>query len=931
MIELNNEIRKSLIDREIKSGGHNPRIVVNEKSKTIKERIKKLLAKSERVDIAVSYVVWSGLSLIYDDLKKFSSTSRLILTTEGMVTDIRSLQRLMELDMQVKVYYPQNGDAGFHLKTYLFEGDNENTLLIGSANISGRAFGVVHEMAVEINSEDKGYIVEEYKEVIDSLWNDPKTEKLSQELIDRYTEIYNEKKKAAAQFKETTLAQGQITPNFMQEKALKELEKCRAVNDRGLVIAATGTGKTYLSAFDVRNSQSKKTLFLVHNRLIMTDAIKTYTKVFPGKKIVELTSQNRDQLESSEIVFTTDKTAANLLMNKVNKQYFDYIVYDEAHKVGQGTKYSELIDYFEPKFSLGITATPERTDDSKYLFRTFDYVVPYEIRLLEALEHELVCPFTYYGVNIENELLEFEGTRDYKGLAEYIKKLIDQKGHYGEKLKALTFCKDIKEAKRIAEALCLAGIKSVSATSDDAGRTEIEEYIEELKSDEKETLEMICVVDKFNEGVDIPDVNTIVMLRNTQSSIIYLQQLGRGLRRTSDPNKYVTIFDIIGNSEKSYSIAQVLTGNETVDKRKLYQYANEGFDNVSPFINVEMEEKAIEKIFESLSKNFKVETEIKQKFQLELGRFEMIPSLKELYLNPNFKELELLQLLFKNFYDPFEKYYKEKYDIELSNKFVGNFFSLISQFVFRSYNQKDLKDYVKILKGELIENERLLRILLPLENEYGIKTAINSEYNKAGKNYPTAFLKTTKGIMINQEVIEELKRNNAYGLFQEHVELFEYISLKETTPMKLFELVTKAEFLYNVGSEDCYMNAIGEREDKENKTVYCAINISDGKGTYDNTLLDGQRLIYHTQTSKTKEEAEKKIQRFLSEEYTFYICAQFPHLGYSNTSFFNLGKVKILNVVEGKGSNKGTYQYNHEIEFELERSLPTEFMMDKAK
>lgn len=925
-MEMNTAVTKSLFDKEVDSLVYNPNIVINENTKNIKDKIQELLRSSSRVDIAVSYVVWSGLSLIYDDLKKFDSNSRLLLTTEGMVTDPRSLQKLSELNMQVKVYVPFNGAKGFHLKTYFFENEAKRTLLIGSSNISARAFGLVHEMAVEIDADSKGYIVEKYNEVFEQLWEDEYSEFLSKQYIDGYKTFYKEHRKMTRTIENLVEDNGLIKPNNMQEKALKALEECREISDRGLVIAATGTGKTYLSAFDVKNSNYKKVLFLVHNRLILTSAIKTFKKVFNNKSMLELTSSNIEEVYSSDFIFTTDKTAYNCLFNKIPKDYFEYIIYDEAHKIGLETKYSELLEYFIPKFTLGITATPERTDSPDYLFKTFKYSIPYEIRLLEAMKYELVCPFTYYGLTLKENLLKANEEYDYVELAKYLKKVIDEKGHYGEKLKCLIFCSSIGEAKSTSEELNKIGFKSVASVSSDSGndRDSTEKYITELKSDSEGTLEIICTVNKFNEGIDIPDINTIIMLRNTVSSIIYLQQLGRGLRKTNDQHKYVTIFDIIGNSKNNYSIAQVLTGNTTVDKRNLYRYANEEFQTVSPFINVQIEKEAMENIIKSISNNFTVKTKIKEKFRDELFRFKEIPTLLELYKNPNFKELDLLQLLFRNFYDPFEEYYNAKYSIEKGNKFLNDFLTLITQFVFRGYDKETLKDYVEILKGKKVKNTILKKVLLSTEVTDGISTFIFSDYYKSTKNNAKAFVISDNNLSLNNEIYKELEKNNAIKLFEEHIELFEYLSNQNEYEMKPFDLVDKGEFLFNSGSKDCYMNVVGERIDKDKKTVYCTIKITRKDSFYDNYIINDHKFVYYTQGSPTELKAKEKIDMFIKDDYKFKVCAQFPHLGYTSTAYFNLGEVKISKISEVKKTEKG--KFNHEIEFELKDKFPIELL-----
>lgn len=415
------------------------------------------------------------------------------------------------------------------------------------------------------------------------------------------------------------------------------------------------------------------------------------------------------------------------------------------------------------------------------------------------------------------------------------------------------------------------------------------------------------------------------MLRNTTSSIIYLQQLGRGLRRTSDPDKFVTVLDLIGNSNNNYSIAQVLTANETADKRMLYHHVATSFESVSPFINVNIEEKAIENIISSISSNFTVKTILNKKFKEELARYKYIPRLVDLYNNPYLHELDLLQLLNKSFYEAFDRYYKTKYQTPLNNLFLRHFFRLITQFVFRGYDDFALKEYSDLLKGKRSDNKLLMKILLPQEFKDGIPSAINSNYNSKKFDLPEAFIIKKEGIKLNRQIITKLKELNAYELYLEHIELIELLATKENYQMKRFDLVEKAEFLFAEGASDCYMNAVGEMINHDKKVVYCTIKITKDDSPYDNHIIDERQFVYHTQNSISKKSAENKLNNLLKNNYEFKICAQFPHLGYSNTSFFNLGKLKLVSVSEViKNDEK---KYNHEITFELKEEFPQEFLM----
>jgi len=922
------KIEKSLVNRDVPVLTYNPQIIVNKHVKNIKHKIIENLNQSDSVDIAVSYVVMSGLQLLITSLEKFNTDSRLITTIDGYVTDPTSLSKLLDLNIKTKVYAPKESDKGFHLKSYAFKSNNNVKLMIGSANISSRAFAKAHEMMVEIDANESGHIIKEYSDAFNDLWEDQASIDLTIEFISQYEIEYKKYHTPQQVITDLNQISQNIIPNYMQMHALEHIEQSRS-EKKGLVIAATGTGKTYLSAFDVRNFGAKKVLFLAHNRLILTSAKKTYDTIFGNNQTIELNATNIDQIDAYAYIFTTDKTACDHIMNKVPSTYFDYIVYDEAHKIGEDTKYSKIFDYFKPDYALGITATPERTKHPEYLFKTFNYIIPYEIRLLDALNHELICPFTYFGYNTPEDILDSNERFLIPELSRYMQKLISQKGHYGKKTKGIVFCRDQKEAYELSESLNNIGFHAISVTSqkESLNREETEKAILSLASDDDGSLQFICVVNRFNEGIDIPEINVIFMLRNTESSIIYLQQLGRGLRKTFDPNKFVTVYDLIGNSKNNYSIAQVLTGNSTVDKREIYVHIRNQFNDVSPFLNVEIEKEAVDHILKSISNHFKVKTELKNKFMNAFYRYKSIPDLVDMFKMSEFKEIDLLQLLFNEFYTPFESYYAEKYDIKRNSLFLRNFFTMLNQFVFRGYNKTQLKDYIDVLEGKEVKNSVLSRILLFSHVSDGIATSVYSNYYKAGNNFTDIFIQNLDFIKLNEHIIDDLKKEHAYELFLEHIALYKVILERDVYELKPFDLLDKAEFLLLNDSKNCYMNAVGEMIDHHQKKVFCPITISKERKNYANSIEDDQTLVYCTQKTPSIERSRNKDYKITNGQYQFHICAKFPHLGYENTTYFNLDKLTYLDISETLKHPDGGYY--HQIKFKLDHKIPPEMLQYK--
>ncbi|NLC43481.1 MAG: DUF3427 domain-containing protein, partial [Clostridiales bacterium] len=366
-----------------------------------------------------------------------------------------------------------------------------------------------------------------------------------------------------------------------QRRALKELNRYRAVGTgRALVIAASGSGKTYLAAFDALNFDPKRLLYIVHEGSILRKSLETFQQVFGSSKSYGIFSGTSKEFDA-DFVFATNITMCRSL-ELFAKDEFDYIIIDECHHATADT-YKQIISYFEPEFLLGLTATPERMDNQD-VFELFEKNVPYELRLRDAIINSLVVPFKYYG--IRDTLVDYglSAQRERQMIAQltseehcdFIAKEIEAHRPQG-KLKALAFCRSINHARMMSEAM-----NEYFNTAYLTGRNDIGERIRaynDLQSDQAE-LEILFTVDILNEGVDIPGVNMVLFLRPTESSTVFIQQPGRGLRKY-DNKPYVTVLDFIGNSYKrSVQIAFALSSlaeNFVVEKRLMASLVRDNF------------------------------------------------------------------------------------------------------------------------------------------------------------------------------------------------------------------------------------------------------------------------------------------------------------------------------------------------------------------
>lgn len=417
----------------------------------------------------------------------------------------------------------------------------------------------------------------------------------------------------------------------MQKEALHSLNQLRkSGKDKSLIISATGTGKTILCALDVRNFNPNKFLFVVHNEEILQKAIEEFKKVLPFSKDEEfglLTGKHKET--GAKYLFATIQTLAkDYIFNQFDQCHFDYIVYDEAHR-SAAKSYQKVFNYFTPDFVLGMTATPERTDNLN-IFEMFDYNIAYEIRLQKALESELLCPFHYFGVT--DYIHNGKSTDDFSSLTnltsnERVKHILEKTQYYGysgEELKGIIFVSRKDEAKNLANKLTLHNVPSVALTGED-NTEKRQKAIEQLKSGE---INYIVTVNLFNEGIDIAPVNQIVMLRETESSIIFIQQLGRGLRKSKN-KEYVTVIDFIGNYEKNYLIPIAFSGDQSQNKDNYRRFltSNTALMGVS---TINFEEVAKRKIYDSLKQvKLSAASHIKQAYNEVAERIGRIPLLMD--------------------------------------------------------------------------------------------------------------------------------------------------------------------------------------------------------------------------------------------------------------------------------------------------------------
>lgn len=581
---------------------------------------------------SVAFITESGLATLkaaLHDLHLKGISGKILTSTFLEFNKPKVFQELLNIpNVEVRL----TSLKGFHAKGYIFEHEHTYSMIVGSSNLTANALKVNYEWNIRLTSNENGDLIRHFIHQFKDVWDTAAP--LSTEWIQRYTERYIEtverQKLLTAiepdeKFYKTNPLEvaAQIEPNKMQTRALESLASMRQQENRALVVSATGTGKTYLSAFDVRAAAPKRMLFIVHREQILKQAKADFMRVLGAhdEQFGFLTGSEKNT--DTKYVFATVQTLSKPnVFNQIDKNHFDYIIIDEVHRAG-AESYQRVIDYFTPDFLLGMTATPERTD-AWNIFELFQYNVAYEIRLQEALEEDLLSTFHYFGVTdieLDGQLLDEDVSFNALVSNARIDHLIEKISYYGyagNSVRGLMFCSRIEEAKELSKQLNLRGYRTKAL----AGSDSMEQRLATVDKLENGQLDYIITVDIFNEGIDIPSVNQVVMLRQTQSSIIFIQQLGRGLRK--HPSKdYVTIIDFIGNYKNNYLIPMALSGDSSLNKDTIRRSVADT-SYIKGASTVLFEQIAKEQIYQSIDSskidNFKYLKESFLSLQNRLGR-----------------------------------------------------------------------------------------------------------------------------------------------------------------------------------------------------------------------------------------------------------------------------------------------------------------------
>ncbi len=589
---------------------YNPKLVLNQAGSTVEHALIEELDRCRSFTFSVAFVSPGAIAQLKQHLCDFGGTGRIITSDFLGFNQPRAFSELLNLKEHTGIDVRRYTAKGFHPKGYIFDRGRSVTAMIGSSNLTSSALSQNHEWNLKVSAASRSDLADQLASLVSEQVN--ASVPLTQEWVDHYAATYvAPKRRSMAQ---ATLREGvreaAVSPNEMQQDALLALDFTRAQGaERAIIISATGTGKTILSALDVRAVDPRRLLFVVHREQILDRTIQEYGRVLGGtpNDYGKITGSHKQQ--DRRYVFATIQTLSQAsILSSIDQDAFDYVIIDEAHRAGAAT-YQRVIEHLQPEFLLGMTATPERTDGFN-VFELFHYNVPYEIRLNHALEAGMLCPFHYYGVA---DITYSDGTTttdetDLKLLitperVSHLLEAITLYGQSGVPARGLIFCSRKEEARELSRELNrhdLRGnrLRTVALTGDDSIDVR-EQRVAELEAGQ---LDYILTVDVFNEGVDIPSVNQVIMLRRTQSAIVFVQQLGRGLRLADDKDHLIVI-DFIGNYVNNFLIPIALFGDESLNRESLRERLNETVDGgaLPGLSSVSFDEVARERILKSIT------------------------------------------------------------------------------------------------------------------------------------------------------------------------------------------------------------------------------------------------------------------------------------------------------------------------------------------
>lgn len=842
--------------------------------------------------------------------------------------------------------YKTKYNLGFHTKGYIFKYNKIYEILIGSSNLTQSALSLNHEWNINVQLNENNELIQNILNEYNNLWESANTANYTS-FIDDYKIIYENNKKEKNKLLELNNQPTIIEANEMQKVFVKNLVSLYNNNQsKGLLISATGTGKTYACMLGLKAIKPKKVLFVVHRDIIAQQAFKTCSFIFDDKVKKSLIIGDKKEFDGDYIFATyqaldsNNKKTNEAIYKIFNQNYFDFVVVDEAHHIGAST-YKHIVDYFKPRFLLGLSATPERNDNFD-TFAYFDNNIVHEIRLKEALEQNYLCPFHYFALtDIEliddNSKKHFEANQFNKLNFEYrVDKIISAATYYGyrkDKIIGLIFCSTINEALELEKSFNNKGFKTKALSGSNTTQKQREEYIERLYSDNfKDKLHYLICVDIFNEGIDIPKLNQIIMLRPTKSATIFIQQLGRGLRK-ADNKEYVIILDFIANYDNNYMIPIALSGNTNLDKEDLRCFIHEANKFIPGASSISIEEIAKERILKSLDKAKLTGKRLLESQYINFAqRFKTYPTLCDFiendFIDPN--------IYFKQYYSLHTLQCKtnaklgNKYDIVLSNVAL-RYIEYICRYIANGKRLCELEILSSMIDGNTFL-ESLSLISNKNEHVDNVVNFLTNTFDHENIYKEVSFIQqnpnNTKDYELSNDFKKVLNETNFIKIYNDiakYNQLFykkQYSKQYKNTGFCLYKQYTyfDVERIIGVTKKNPALNIGGYKFYNSLNILPIFINYHKDKNikdsiNYNNKFISKDSLIWYSKGGfTTQSESLKPILEQSKYNTTLLLFIRRDNISKEkNLGFYFLGEV----FYTGKSYNKKLKNNDSVVEFEL--------------
>ena len=918
--ELKNGLSAAYINGSLAANlVYKPAFISNnpEEGKKVISSVEDELLRCKEFQISVAFITLGGVTPLLQTLKELEKkgVKGQILTTNYLdFSEPRALEKLNGLkNITLKMYDVEAAGNGFHTKGYIFKKEEIYRIIIGSSNMTSAALTVNKEWNTKLVSTENGEVAKEIVEEFQKLW-DSENALLYDDFYEVYKERYNiikHQREIAKSEEIPSLEQYRLKPNSMQERFIANLRKIlEQGEERALLISATGTGKTYASAFAMRELGFKRVLFLVHRGQLARQTKKSYEKVFAKSVSLGLVGAGYHEYDADYVFATIQTLNRDEHLLQYDKNAFDCIILDEAHHVPADT-YQKVMKHFTPKLWLGMTATPDKRDDNiegRNVYELFDHQIAYEIRLQQAMEENLLCPFHYFGIT-DLAIIgdDEEASRDFSVLTsdERVKHIINEADYYGysgDKVKGLIFCSSIKETEELSEKFNHMINPSTGqkfrtiALNGSASEQERQNAFERLAMNKEdatadhEPLDYIFSVEILNEGVDIVEVNQVIMLRPTQSPIVFIQQLGRGLRKAYG-KEYVVILDFIGNYNNNFMIPIALSGDRTYNKDNIRRYIMEGGRVIPGASTVHFDEISRKRIFVSVDKaNFSDIKLIRENYTNLKNKLGHIPRLLDF---DDYGEMDVIRIFDNNSLGSYYKFlvkYEKEYKIRLSE------------------NEEKVIEFVskKLANGKRIQELRMLKRMLAYargSSKLGLFAGLSEDMKEYGKIVSQNQKENIVNVMTNEfpagsgkktysqcvfieddgtdykptkTFMQMLLNDKFYEMLQELVEFgirrYErnYKNTYKQTDLVLYQKYTYEDVcrLLNWEQNEVPLNIGGYKFDKKTKTFPVFINYDKSENISDTTKYEDHfipgsrdRLIAISKSGRTLKSED--VQNFL--------------------------------------------------------------------